>query len=115
MNARIGFKLQLTATLGFHLHYDWCFQTMWLFACVPEDPEDDTVMEKHSAEAFYSALKSLIHAIRTKDEEAKQDVADRIFQIAKPWMIRRWSESKLASGNPLIEIQKIKADLIDLE
>jgi hypothetical protein len=72
-------------------------------------------MEKHSAEAFYSDLKSLIHAIRTKDEEAKQDVAHRIFQITKPWMIRRWSESKLANGNPLIEIQKTKADLVDLE
>jgi hypothetical protein len=28
MNAKIGFKLQVTATLGFHSLYDWCFQTM---------------------------------------------------------------------------------------
>jgi len=48
---------------------------MWLFSGVPEDPEDDTVMEKHGAEALYSAVKSVMHAIRTKDEKAQQDMA----------------------------------------
>jgi len=43
---------------------------MWLFSGTPEDPEDETVMEKHGADALYSAVKSLIHAIRTEDEEA---------------------------------------------
>jgi hypothetical protein len=28
MNAKIGFKLCVTATLGFHSLYDWCYQTM---------------------------------------------------------------------------------------
>ena len=28
MNAKIGFKLQVTATPEFHSLYDWCFQTM---------------------------------------------------------------------------------------
>ena len=63
MNATIGFELQVTATLGFHSLHDWCFQTMWLFSGAPEDAEDDTVMEKHGAEALYSAVKSLTHAI----------------------------------------------------
>jgi hypothetical protein len=65
MNARIGFKLQVTATPGFHSLYDWCFQVMWLFSGSPEDPVDDTVMEMHSADALYSAVKSLMHAVRT--------------------------------------------------
>ena len=30
-NAIIGFKLQVTATLGFHSLYDWCYQTMGCF------------------------------------------------------------------------------------
>jgi len=89
MNARIGFKLQVTATRGFHSLDDWCFQTMWLFSGTPEDPEDDTVMEKHGADALYSAVKNLIHAIRTKDEEAQQHVAHRMIQIAQPWTIRQ--------------------------
>jgi len=45
MNATIGFKLQVTATLEFHSLYDWYFQSMWLLSGAPEDPEDDTVME----------------------------------------------------------------------
>jgi hypothetical protein len=65
MNARIGFKLQVTATPGFHSLYDWCFQAMWLFSGSPEDPVDDTVMEMHSADALYSAVKSLMDAVRT--------------------------------------------------
>jgi hypothetical protein len=43
---------------------------MRLFSGATEDSEDDTVMEKHGAEALYSAVKSLMHAIRTKDKEA---------------------------------------------
>jgi hypothetical protein len=115
MNARIGFKLQVTATPGFHSLYDWCFQTMWLFSGAPEDPEDETVMEMHGADALYSAVKSLMHAIRTEDEEAQQDAAHRMIQIAKPWTIRRWSESKLANGKPLVRIPKENAHLVDLE
>jgi len=70
---------------------------MWLFSGVPEDPEDDTVMKKHSAEALCSAVKSLMDAIRTKDKEAQQDAAHRMIKNAKPWTIRQWSESKLAN------------------
>jgi len=87
MHAKIGFKLHVTATLAFHSLYDWCFQMMWLFSGVPEDPENDTVMKKHGAEALYSVMKSLMHAIRTKDEEAQQDAAHRMIQMAKPWTI----------------------------
>jgi len=89
MNARIGFKLQVTATPGFHSLYGWSFQTMWLFSGAPEDPEDETVMEMHRVDALYCAVKSLMHAIRTEHEEAQQDAAHRMIQIAKPWTIRR--------------------------
>jgi len=81
----------------------------------PEDPEDDTVMEKQGAEAMYSAVKSVMHPIQTKDEETQQDVPHRMIQIAKPWTIRRWSESKLANGKPLVRIPKENAHLVDLE
>jgi len=83
-NVRIGFKLQVTATPGFHSLYDWCYQAMWLFSGAPEDPEDETVMEMHGADALYSAVKSLMHAIRTEDQDAQQDAAHWMIQIAKP-------------------------------
>jgi len=115
MNAKIAFKLQVTASPGFHSLYDWCFQTMWLYSGAPDDPEDDTVMAKHGAEALYSAVKSLMHAIQTGNEEDQQDPANQMIQVAKPSPIRRWWESTLDNGKPLIRIPKDNAHLIDLE
>jgi len=114
-NARIGFKLQVTATPGFNSLYNSCYHTMWLFSGAPEDPEDETVMEMHGADALYSAVKSLMHAIRTEDQDTEQDAAHRMIQIAKPWTIRRWSESNLANRKPLVRIPKKNAHLVDLE
>jgi len=54
-------------------------------------------MDKHGPEALYYAVKSLMHAIRNKDEEAQQDAAHCMIHIAQPWAIRQWSESKLAN------------------
>jgi hypothetical protein len=115
MNTNIGFKLEVTATPGLHSLYDWCFQTMWLFSGAPDDPEDDTVMEKHGAEALYSTVKSVMHAIWTKDEKAQLDAAHQVIQMARLWTIRRWPESKLANENSLVRIPKLNAHLIDFE
>jgi hypothetical protein len=115
MNARFGFKLQVTATPGFHSLYDWGFQTMWLFSGAPDKPEDETLMEKHGAKALYSAVKSLMHAIRTEDQDAQQNAAHQMIESAKPWTIRRWSESKLANGKPLVRIPTENAQRVDLE
>ena len=87
---------------------------MRLFSHAPDDPEDDTVMEQHGADAMCSAVKSLIHAIQTDDEDAQSNGAHQKIQIAKPWIIRRWSESKIANGKPLVRIPKENANLIDL-
>jgi hypothetical protein len=48
---------------------------MWLFSGTPDDPEVGTLLEVHGANALYSAGKSLMHAIRTKDRDAQQDAA----------------------------------------
>jgi len=88
---------------------------MWLFSGAPEDPADETLMEMHGADALNSAVKSLMHAIWTEDEEAQQHAVHRMIQIAKPWTIRRWSESKIGNGKPLVQIPKETAHLVDLE
>jgi hypothetical protein len=72
-------------------------------------------MEMHGADALYSAVKSLMHAILTEDQDAQQDAVHRKIQIAKPWTIRRWSESKVANGKPLLRIPNENAHLVDLE
>ena len=88
---------------------------MWLFSGAPEDTEDETVMEKHGTDALYSAVKILMHAIRTEDQDAQQDAAHRMIQIAKPWTVRRWSKSNLANRKSLVWIPKENAHLVDLE
>jgi len=114
-NVRIAFKLQVTATPGFNLLYHWCYQAMWLFSGVPDDPENESVMEMHGADALYSPVKSLMHAIRAEDQDAQQDAALQMIQIAEPWTARRWSESKLANGKRLVRIPEENAHLVDLE
>jgi len=115
INVNIEFKLQVTATPGFHSLCGWCYQTMWLLSDAPDESDDDTVMEKHGADPLYSAVKSLMHAFQTGDKEAQQHVVHRMIQIAKPWMIRRQSESKLTNRKPLMWILNKNAHLIDRE
>jgi len=88
---------------------------MWLFSGAPDDLEDETVMQKHSADALHSAVKSLVHAISTEDEDAQQAAAHQILQFAKPWTITRWSESKQGNGKPLVWIPKENAGLVFLK
>jgi hypothetical protein len=72
-------------------------------------------MELHGADALYSAVKSLMHAIRTENLDAQLDAAHRLIQIAKPCLMRRWSESKLANGKPLVRIPTENVHLVNLE
>jgi hypothetical protein len=72
-------------------------------------------MEQHSAKAVNSAGKCLMHAIQTKNDQGQQDAAHQMIQNAKPWMIRRWLESKRAIGKPLLWIPKENEDLIAVE
>ena len=88
---------------------------MWMFSGAPDDREDETVMEMHCANALYTAVNSVMHAIRTEDQDAQQDAAPRMSPIAKPWTIRRWTELKLANGKPFVQILKENAHLVDLE
>jgi len=113
MNAKIGFKRQVTAIPGFHSLYNWSYQTMWLLSVASKDPLDDTVMDKQGLDELHSAVKILMHAIWTEHQETQQDGAQRKIQIAEPWTIRRWSESRLADGKPLVWILKENACLID--
>jgi hypothetical protein len=84
MNAKIGFKLQVTVTMGLHSLYVWCLQMMWLFSRAPDNPEDDTVMVRNGADEVYSAMQRWMHPIWTEDKAAQQDVAQQMIQIVKP-------------------------------
>lgn len=53
---------------------------MWQFSGKPEDPEDDTVIEKHGAETLRSTVKSLRNAIWTEDDAARLDAAPQMIR-----------------------------------
>jgi len=88
---------------------------MWLFSVAPDNPEDNGVMEMHGTNGVYSAVKSVMHVIRTEDEEARPDMAHRMIQIAMPWKISSWSQLKLANGKALVRILKHNVHLVDAE
>ena len=46
---------------------------------MPQDPEDETGMQKKSAEEQYSAVKSLMHAIGTDDHDTQQDAIHQMI------------------------------------
>jgi hypothetical protein len=73
MKARIGFKHQVRAMSGLHSLYDWCYHSIWLYSGARQHSKNDTVMEKHGADALYFTVKSLMHDIWTGDEKAQQD------------------------------------------
>jgi len=115
MKSTIGFKLWVTAMPGFCWLFDRCYQLMMLISGAPEDWEDDTVIEMHSAETQCSAEWILMHGIEPEDEYSQQDSVHHTIQSAKPWMIRTWSEWNLPKWKPLIQIPKEYEHLIDPE
>jgi hypothetical protein len=54
----------------------------------------------------------MLSGLKTKKQH---HAAHQMIQIAKPWTIWRWSESKLGKGKPLVQIQKENPQLGDLE
>jgi len=72
-------------------------------------------MVQHGVEALYSAMESMMHAIRTDDDKAHKDVAHQMIQIAKLWTIRRLSELNPANGRRLVRMPKENAHLTDPE
>jgi len=87
---------------------------MLQFSGVPVAPDDDTVKEKHGADAMYSAVNSSMRAIWNEDEEAQRDTSRWMIKIAIGCAIRRWPEWKLADGNPYVRIPEGNAYMVDL-
>jgi len=92
MNGRKAFKLTVTAILGLHSLFDWCYLMIWYLSGAPHNAENDTFMELHGTEELHSAVNSMIHAIPTEDNESEQDAAHHQIEIVKPLTIRKSSE-----------------------
>ena len=102
--ADISFKVQVTATPAYHLLQDWANLTRWLFA-IPEVVEDPDAVAKHGPAALEKAVMDIQCAV-SKDlpTHEQQAAAQAMIDVIRPWTICQWTESKLASGAPLISI-----------
>jgi len=106
IKAWVGFNLQVAATMGFHLLFDCCYLTMWMFSGASGNSEDDPVMKNLCTDILYSMMKSLMHAIQTEYNNAQQDPAHRTIQITRSW---------LASGKTVVWILEKTAHLSNVE
>jgi hypothetical protein len=79
---------------------------MWLISGAPEDPEDDTVIDKDSEDILNNVVKRIMHAIQTDDEEAQQHAVHQMIQIPYHRTLKRWAESILANGKPPFQTLK---------
>lgn len=75
---------------------------MWQVSGAPADLEDVMLKDKQVAQALHSEVQCLIHAMQTEDNEAQQNAASLMIEVTAGWMIRRWSESNVVKGNPLV-------------
>ncbi|KAF8518629.1 hypothetical protein BDD12DRAFT_811084 [Trichophaea hybrida] len=77
---------------------DWVNQT---YGCSLDAISWTNINGAAWCDALQVAVRSLTQGIRSDNDEAQKAAAEQIIRIAKPWTIRRWSESKLADGEPL--------------
>jgi len=81
-----------------HTVGDWVVQTEWLFAQVTDQDE----LDSHSLRPLDSAIAGAKRANIPWQEDY-----DQIKDIAWPWTIRRWGDTKDANGEPLVHIPKL--------
>jgi len=81
-----------------HTVGDWVVQTEWLFAQVTNEDE----LDSHGPCPLDSAI-----AVAKRDNTTLEEAYDQIKEIAWPWTIRHWGETKDASGEPLVRIPEL--------
>ena len=81
-----------------HTVGDWVVQTEWLFAQVTDQDE----LDSHGPHPLDSAI-----AEAKRENLTLEEAYDQIKDIAWPWTIRRWGETKDANGEPLVRIPEL--------
>jgi hypothetical protein len=100
------FRIQMTGTPMHHTVRDWVVQAEWLHVKT-RNPE---LLSEHG----YSCMEEICNDVKKEGdfgEEAYQDMKHCVF----PWTIRRWGETRLANGQPLLKIPELLMRNINLE
>jgi hypothetical protein len=98
MKIDVPCRIQLTGTPMHHTVGDWVVQTEWLFAQVTDEDE----MEHHGPRPLNSVI-----ADAKREDITLEEAYRRIKDIAWPWTIRRWGETKDSNGEPLVRIPEL--------
>jgi len=98
MKIDVPCRIQPTGTPMHHTVGDWVVQTEWLFAQVTDQAE----LDSHGPRPLDSAI-----ADAKRENITLEEAYDQIKDIAWPWTIRRWGETKDANGEPLIRIPEL--------
>jgi hypothetical protein len=64
--------------------------TVWVWVSPESEPTREIGPGVNTTDAMASAVKSLMHALRTEKQDAQQDLAHWMIQIAKLWTMMRW-------------------------
>ena len=104
MEAKIGFKVQVTSTPAYHLLQDWRNISRWLFV-IPNEVEMPDSVSYHGPIALAKAVANVQRGVsKALQSDEQQAAAQMMSEVIRPWTIRRWTESKLVSGTPLMAI-----------
>ena len=98
MKIDVPCRIQLTGTPMHHTVGDWVMQTEWLFAQVTDENE----LEYHCPLPLNSVI-----AEEKRGDITLEEAYEQIKDIAWPWTIRRWGETKHSNGNPLVRISEL--------
>jgi len=98
MKIDVPCRIQLTGTPMYHMGGDWVVQTEWLFAQVTDQDE----LDSHGLRPLDSAI-----AEAKRENITLEEAYDQIKDIAWPWTIRRWGETRDANREPLIRIPEL--------
>ena len=104
MEAKIGFKVQVTATPAYHSLQDWTNISRWLFVS-PNEVEMPDSVSYHSPIALAKAVANVQCTVsKALPSDKQQAAAQAMIEVIYPCTISRSMESKLASGKPLVAI-----------
>jgi len=79
------------------------------------DPDDDTEIDMQVAEAQYSEVQTLVHAMQTADNKVQLKAASWLIEITTGWIITWWSDSNVLNGNLLVMLLLETIQVVDLE
>ena len=104
MEAKIGFKVQVTTTPAYHSLRDWTNISRSLFD-IPNEVEMPDSVSYHGPIALAKAVANVQREVsKALPLDKQQAAAQAMIEVVRPWTIRRWTESKLESGAPLVAI-----------